>query len=308
MVLKQIRTRNIQNHREVVIDLPPTGLIVFTGDNSNGKSVIGKVTKMLVNGGLTDPRERADKVNRDSVSGEVEYIRDDGAKLLAHIQREANATYVELHLPDHDSIRRYLADKSFQELIYQFGFHYDPVSEISIQLAEADEALLFYKTSLKSNGRILASALTDPNAEVTAENLTNTIKETQRYRDVYNTKLATLLQTVRGLNVEDVDPLKEKLQILQKCQRNLSVIYFPTIPEIHAVPDVRLVELHMPKLPKIKYPRIYDVSCSIPDITETARELKSLMEMTCPTCGRRFEEHAGEDLVHLGHAQTLEGF
>ena len=46
--LKTIRTRNIQSHKDVLIELPETGLVVFTGDNSNGKSVITKVLEDLI--------------------------------------------------------------------------------------------------------------------------------------------------------------------------------------------------------------------------------------------------------------------
>lgn len=297
MVLKQIRTRNIQNHREVVIDLPPSGLIVFTGDNSNGKSVIRKVTKMLISGAISDPHERADKVNRESVSGEVEYIRDDDARLLCHIQREANATFVELHIPGEEPVRRYLADKSYMELVARFGWHYDPVTEVTLQIARANEALLFYTTPLKTNGRVLASALTDPSAEVAAANLQNTIKETKAYRDRYSVSLATLYENLRKLEIEDTSEMEAKLGFLKRAQQTLSSVYFPSIPEIHKVPDVNVVDLYKPTIPKIKYPRIYEATCRIPDILGIARELRSLQDMRCPTCGRGFDEHAGENSV-----------
>ena len=42
MYIKQIIADNLQSLQHEVIDLPPTGLVVFTGQNSNGKSIIVK--------------------------------------------------------------------------------------------------------------------------------------------------------------------------------------------------------------------------------------------------------------------------
>lgn len=297
MVLKQIVTRNLQNHREVVIDLPPSGLIVFTGNNSNGKSVIRKALEALVKGTISDPYTRADLVNRKSIAGEIELMRDDGVKLLGHIQREANATYVELHRSANDVVRRYSSDKAYKDLVREFGWQYDDVTDIAIQLAKAKDALLFYNTPLKTNGRVLASATTDPAAEIAAENMTKTISEVKKYRDLYSAKLTTLFQTLRGLVIEDVDPMQEKLDKLNRYYRNLSCVYIPTIPEIHGVPDVKLTNLYVPKIPTIKYPKLYGLKCNIPDILPVARELKALNERKCPTCGRRFDDHDSTNTV-----------
>ena len=70
--LKRITTRNIQSHREVVIDLPRTGLVRFSGLNSNGKSVITKTTNAIVSGNLTSPKVRNTLVSKDAVAGEIE--------------------------------------------------------------------------------------------------------------------------------------------------------------------------------------------------------------------------------------------
>ena len=297
MVLKRIITKNIQNHREVVIDLPAKGLVMFLGDNSNGKSVIRKVTHALITGEIADPHERASLVNRKSVSGEVEYIRDDDTILRCHIQAEASATYIELQRPGSEAIRRYLSDKSYKALIREFGWHYDDNLDLALQVVRANEELLSYNTSATKNGRVLASALTDESAETAMLKLEDTIKETTKYRDGYNAQITAKMQTLNGLRIEDVEPLRVKLLTLQRLYRNLSSIYFPTIPEIHAVPDVKLQSLYTPTLPKVRYPAVYTVTCNIPDILSLARDLKSLTDMKCPTCGRRFVEHDSETLI-----------
>lgn len=289
MVLKQIITRKLQNHDEVVIDLPPTGLIVFGGQNSNGKSVIVKTTRSILNGDIRKPRKRAALVNRNSTFGEIIYLRSDDVKLTVHIAREANLTYFKYEIPEHEPIVRYLADKSYDDLIRNFGWHYDKESGISLNIAEEEDALLFYKTSNKINGNILHTATTDNAADKVSESFDATLKETRTYRENYIQQVRTMSSALNDLKIEEVNPLIEKKEKLQYFRRNLGCIYFPTIPEIKPVPKVHFVDVYYPNIPKVKYPRVVNLFCNIPDITPVAQELKTLKEHKCPTCGRGFD-------------------
>lgn len=308
MVLKQIKTRYLQNHCEVVIDLPPTGLIVFNGPNSNGKSVIVRATRSIINGDIKKPRKRAALVNKQATFGEIIYTRDDDVVLTVHITREAATTYVKYEEPGKDPIVRYLADKNYLDLVYQFGWHYDVDTGICLNIAEAEEALLFYKTSNKANGSIIQSATSDTSANKVAESFEATIKETRSLREQYIQQVRAMSSALQGLQIENINELIEMKEKLERYYRNLIKIYFPnlptvksvpdvkaanfyrpTIPEVKAVPNVRFTNVSYPKIPKIKYPRIVDVKCSLPDITGVASELKTLKEHKCPLCGRGFD-------------------
>lgn len=289
MVLKQIITRNIQNHREVVIDLPKSGLVVFTGNNSNGKSVIVKTTLKMLNGGISKPRKRASLVNRDATFGEIIYVRDDDVKLTMHVAREAASTYIKLEVPNQEPIVRYLADKSYKALISDFGWHYDEDAGISLNIAEAEDSLLFYKTSNKINGHILETATSDSSANKVAESFEETLKEARNFRDKTIQQVRTYSSALHDLKVEEVQPLLDKREKLAYLYRNLNAVYLPTIPEIKAVPKVHFADVYNPILPEIKYPRIISVSCTIPDILDVANEVKVLKEHRCPMCGRGFD-------------------
>lgn len=293
MVLKRITTRNLQSHKEVVVDLPPSGFIVFTGNNNNGKSVIGKTTLALLNGSIAKPRKRGSLVDRNSTFAEIEYLRDDGVRLLVHIQREAAGTYFRYYAQTGEMTERYLADKSYKELLQLFGWHYDENAEVSLQIAEADDALLFYKTSLKKNGFILETATTDPSAEIVLTRMTELLKESRNYRDVYTKQISALGENLRSLRIENVQPLRGKVERLEVIKRNLSVFHKPVLPEIRPVPKVNFVELYKPTLPKIRYPRIFTThKAEIPNVMQLADEMEKLANMTCPTCGRRFVDDA----------------
>lgn len=289
MYLKRITTLNIQNHRQVTIDLPPTGLVVFTGDNSNGKSVIVKTTRILLSGQLNKPRKRSAIVNRKATFGEISYTRSDDVTLTAHIAREAAATYVKLCIPNEEPVVRYLADKNYMELVQQFGWHYDKTSGISLNIAEEEDALLFYKTSNKINGQIIETATNDSVANKTAEMFEKTIKDARSFRESYITEIRTYTNACQGLHVEDIQPLEELKGKLEYYHRNLSKVYFPQLPEIQAVPTVHYVDLYVPTLPTIIYPKILDISCELPDIVPLMMELEDLRNNVCPLCGRGFD-------------------
>lgn len=292
MVLKRIITRNIQNHREVVVELPPTGLIVFTGDNSNGKSVIGKVTQAIITGKISKPRKRASLVNRNAAFGEAIYVRDDDVTLTLHLAREAAATYIKYEEPGFEPVVRYLADKSYKELINRFGWHYDDNSGITLNLAFADEALLFYKTSNKINSSIVTTATSDSTAEKVEEKFATTLSEMRSLRENYITHVKTFQTALTELHVEDIETLSDKKETLSRLYRNISSVYFPKLPEIEPVPDVKFVDIVYPNLPDVKYPKFYNFSVTLPDITSICDELKTLREHRCPTCGRSFVDES----------------
>ena len=302
MYLKSIRVVNMQSIRDYTFELPASGIIVFTGDNSNGKSIVVKTTRALTVGDIRHPKMRASLINRKSVFGEITYLRSDGISLTLHLQREAAGTFVSYKEPAADPIMRYLSDKSYKALVARFGLHYDEKSGISINIAEDEESLLFYKTPFKSNGSVIETATTDIIADKSIQVLTNLLSDLRKLRESYNQQMQTYLTANADLVIENTEPLEKKLEKLERCKRNLQSIYIPNIPEIKAVPNVHYIDIKEPVLPKIKYPRIIDINCTIPDITPVAEELRILKEHRCPTCGRGFDSDACEDPVHNGHA------
>ena len=289
MVLKRTITRNIQNHAEVVIDYPATGLVVFTGENSNGKSVIVKVTKALITGEFTKPRCRASLINRSASFGEAIWIRDDNMTLTLHLTREAATTYVSLKRAEEEPIVRYLSDKSHTQLIREFGWHYDSEHKITLNVAEADEALLFYKTPNKTNGAVIHTATTDALADAAVATLEETISSARKFRSDASMQIKTLESTLAELKIYDIEDLRAKAEKAQIYVNLLQTIYFPSIPEIKPVPKFTFISVHEPKLPKIRYPRVLSISCNLPDMLPLMQDINTLKNNKCPTCGRGWD-------------------
>lgn len=295
-----------------MIDLPPTGFVVFTGANSNGKSVIVRTLMDMLSDRISKPRARAALVNRKATFGEIEFTRSDDTVLLLHLSRSANLTYISYSEAGKEAIIRYLSDKSYKELINRFGWHYDKELGLSLNIAQAEDPLLFYKTRYKTNGAVLRTATSDSSADKVAEKFTELLKDTKSFRDNCVKEITTINTVLSGLVVEDAAPLLDLKGKLEWCLRNLGEIKFPelpdikpvpnvsviciqypTIPEIQPVPEVTYVDVYYPTIPNISYPTILDIRIEIPDICNIASELKDLYERRCPTCGRRFSDEIG---------------
>lgn len=289
MYLKRIITTNLQSHKEVVIDLPEKGFVVFAGENSNGKSVIVKATRDILSNYIKKPMCRADLVNREASYAEITYIRSDDARLTVHITREAANTYFLYKEAGGEEIVRSLSDKNYMELVQLFRWNTSEETGITLNIAEGDDALLFYKTSYKTNGKVLQAANTDAVAEVVLESFEQTIKDARKFRDDAASKARIISSTINDLKIYDVEALSARRDKLIYYYNILSNVYIPTIPDIKGVPDVRYAEFYEPKLPKIKYPTVLNIQLNVPDILPLADELESLRNSKCPLCGRGFD-------------------
>ena len=294
MTLKRITTRYLQSHRDITIELPEKGLIGFYGDNSNGKSVIVKATDDIIKNNITKPKCRLSLVNRDGpMWGEIEYERYDGMIFLVHIHLEAAQTWFELVRPgDPNRNRAYLSSKLLPEYVQEFGFHYHTGRDISLNVCDSDDAVLFFKTSHKLNFDILDSALNDTTAQMSLERIETTLKEARDTKNKFEHQIEVCDASIAELKLWDIQEEEARKAKLTYICSNLEKIHLPELPELPELPNVTLVDLEMPNLPSLELPNIIDTNISIPDLVSVAEELKKLQEGVCPTCGRLLiEEH-----------------
>lgn len=293
MTLKRITTRYLQSHREVTIELPERGLIGFYGDNSSGKSVIVRATQDIVQNNITRPKCRKSLVNRDSGTnwGEIEYERYDGMIFKVHIHIEAAQTWYELWKPgDEKPNRAYLSYKALPAFVEEFGFHYMKDDNMSLNICDADDAVLFFNTPHKLNFRVLDSALNDASAQRSLINMQETFKNAQSSKQMFKHQVEVCDAAIKGLKLWDVQKEQEKKDLLTYLCSNLEKIYVPNIPDLPDLPDVSVIDLERPNIPDLIYPEIYDFSIDLPDLVTVGEEMESLRQGICPTCGHHFIE------------------
>lgn len=290
--IKTIRTQNIQSHKDVSIDLPETGLVVFSGDNSNGKSVIRKVLEDTIAYNINKVKVRKSLISGDASEGSLELIKYDGSSLLVNINLEASRTWVRLRRTDGTEVTRYLADKNIPELVREFGFHYNDNRDVSLNICDSDDAILFFRTNHVTNGDILNSALTDTSAQQKHESLSNVYSEAYSLRASYmeNVRVATVAKD--SLVLYDIDQETQLLNTVERITAILSHVYIPDIWDLEPVPQVTYFDLPALKIDLCKLPVIIDLPPVRPwDLSGIAKELAQIEEGVCPTCLRPFSSH-----------------
>ena len=304
--LKRITTKNIQSHKEVVIDLPETGLIRFSGDNSNGKSVITKFTSNLISGFIGSPKVRNTLISDSAMFGEVLYESYDGYKLLCHIQRDAAGTFLELTRPNNEVVKRYAADKQWSILTSEFGFFYDRDLEVTLQIVDDDSPMLYLSTPPKSTYALINSAIADPVAEKSLENMKNLYDEALSKKQELVKQKNVYQDAMTQFVVYDVDDLSAKLEKIEKFIQVLSGIYVPELPDMPYLTPVNFYNVYKPNIPEFPYmknvkfysiyvpnivtpvyPTLYEVHVpDVPDATNLITEIRKLQSGVCPVCGR----------------------
>lgn len=287
MAIKTIHTHNIQSHKDVLIELPETGITAFTGNNSNGKSVIVKVTNAVISGSITKPKERKTLVNKDCVSGYVEYVKYNGMKLLVNIHHEAAQTFAELTYPDGKTVRRYLADKALAAIVEEFGFHYNAEHGVSLNVHNDDDKFLFVNTKHSTNYACLGNTLSDTYSEQAYMNLELVLTQLKSdLRDLTKNKIANqaVLDSLTTCNIEEVDKRRKKMLYIA-----VNLQHFPETPcpKVKGVPDVIVIDTPG-AFPSIKYPPMLNLPTNFPDIVQQGRDVNDVLKGVCPTCKRAF--------------------
>ena len=285
--LKSITTQCIQSHKSVTVNFPEKGVVIFTGNNSNGKSVIVKALRAIISGDLYKPKERKTLVNKDYTHGSVTCERYDGMTLFVYIHHEAAQTFAELTRPNGEKVRRYLADKSISELVKEFGLHYNAQHDISLNIHSDDERLLFVDTKHATNYSALRTTVTDEYAEQSLANMEPVLLDTKRDLASKKERFNALQAVKEALPIYDVEELTALQKKIRYIYVGLTHIITQPCPKAKAVPQV-ITMSHIKPPPKATYPVIINLPKSMPDIRLMGRDLNDVLKGVCPTCKRAF--------------------
>lgn len=289
LTLKQIKTHNIQSHRDITVDLPETGLIRFSGENSNGKSVINKALTSIASDAIRRPAKRKSLITRGCEYGEVTLTRSDDVVLYFRIHLEAAQTFAELRNGD-NVIRRYLADKTIPELVSYFGIHYSDTAERSLNFSDADDALLFYKTSHGANDALLQTSIRDTKAESSLVELTRVVKETKQVQTNLEKQLAIAEAGKEALVVYNIAEEEEKKN---KCDRYAYILEhlepMQPLAKLEAPPSRKPIIVPTLQLFKLHKPKCINITLELDEnIMQIGEEMEEMKRGVCPVCKKRF--------------------
>ena len=299
----KIELQNIQAIGSAEINIAENTITVFSGDNSNGKSILSKVIEAVTSGDIKTKDIRRALIKDGTDCGVVSFTM--GTKQLAYILREEISQSCVMYSDDitkeNSHIVRSLNDKTgLEALNKKFGFRSYANGIICLQLSSTFGPIPFVTTS----GAVNSDIVTDITVDRIAQNFLDSFK-TITY-PVFRQRIANLKNekehVTQMLDVLESYDWKEYESIANEMQSVYNMIATYTITQIEDIkvpPDIKIYELNPIKIKDIHKPVLYEVYPIINNISGI-NELVMLRNGICPTCKR--------PMVEEGHYEEMEQY
>ena len=283
----KIEIKDVQAIRSATITFEENTIVEFTGDNSNGKSVVAKVIQALTSGDIRHKDVRRTLINDESEEGVIVFTHKQES--LGIIMREETKDSIIAYTPDISDnttgIYRSMNDPDgCDALIKQFGFRTYAGGDICLQLSPTWGAIPFITTSGSVNNDIVQDITIDKIADeflktfqsITFPLFKDKIQKLKHEKEIYQSALDNM-ESYDWKAYEDIAiRMTETYNMLNK----LSFLEIDEIP----IPNLEVLpvnELNILPLPIVEFHNY------IPSITPIDKELDdylAILNGICPTC------------------------
>lgn len=289
----QIALHNIQSIEHAVLDFPETGIVSFTGDNSNGKSIIEKALTGLVCMEIMD-REVRESLIRDGENDAYFVIIIGNKSLSCKLHSERDQTVVQYipNLQDNTTaITRSLREGGIEELIYEFGFRVYGNNQLCLQIYPTYGLMPFINTSPALNGEIVDDVTHDKMADAFIENYKEiTYPTARRTITEYKQREVTLSSTLNAMTMYDWRSYEKLLSRISACKDFFEHYVTIDFRELRIPPNVRVIDLPKFTLREIKVTRLAPTYSGFREITSSIKNYVEVLNGKCPTCGKPLNE------------------
>ena len=293
----KIVLNNIQSFKnKQEFDIEEHGVYLFTGNNSNGKSILGKVLADVIFQRIKQDERRLPLINDDVDEGMVLMNRNDyilGVKL----HRDADRCLYVLKRPDGTEITRHFREGGINELLDEFGFIiFD--DEICLQLVETFGMLPFVNLSGRRNAQIVKTHITDAVAETFRNNFKDvTFKRAKAYLDSLKNEIVKLEAVKSSMVFYDTEKYASHFLKLKDCYDNLKFIRKFEHEKIELFPDLSILNLPALRTEKLEL-LIFLPQMPEYDISESLKDYITALEGRCPVCGQIMQDEEGVNHEH----------
>ncbi len=285
----KIIIKNIQAIEDAVIEFDDNNIVEFTGNNSNGKSVVIKLLQALVSGDLRQKATRRALIRDGQTYGQFSMYHDLSA-ISVCVAEALNESSI-IFCPDVNDVDvRYQRDISDTEgveaILRKFGFRTYADNSICLQVFPTYGIIPFVTTSGSVNHQIVQDITVDKIAEEfinTFANITFPVFK-QRIKNIRDKKEATenMLANMVQYDWRAYEDLSLRMIKVNTTLSN----YIPTELKPIPIPNLQIHEinsLHIESIPIIDF---YEMPKLISTITTELRDYLTVLDGTCPTCGK----------------------
>lgn len=285
-----IDIQNVQAIERAHLEFEDNTIVEFTGDNSNGKSVISKVIEKTTSGDLRN-RDVRDALIRDGCNQGICIFTHDYKRLgivMGRELKESQIIYQSDYRDETTTVIRPLSDtEGSNALIRAWGFRTYADGDICLQLSPTFGAIPFITTNGKVNGDIVDDITVDKIAEeflgtfksITFPLFKDKIAKLKQNKETYESLLANL-ETYDWRVYEDIHKRMNDLYNILKDVQPFDDIQDIPIPPLDIIPAG---EHHIAGIPIVEF---YDYCPVITDIQSELEDYIKISNGVCPTCGK----------------------
>lgn len=289
----KITLYNVQAIGSAELEFDDNSIVEFTGDNSNGKSVISKVIESLTSGDILTKEDRLDLI-KDHTEGASVIFEHNDTQLGVVIKENKNESFV-IYIPDKNTkenvITRYFGEGGIQELVYKFGFRTYAKGSICLQLAPTFGPIPFVTTSGSINDEIVKDITIDKVADDflnTYKSITHPIfKQTKEQLMLRRGQYEASLQNMQMYDFESYGRIYEQMKEIVFACKDYKYFRFDAIPIPPSIELIQIPHFEFRQIPILEFGPI----CSpFVQLTREIEELDKILNGVCPTCGKLLVE------------------
>lgn len=287
----KIQLQDIQSISSTEVIIPDNSIVEFTGENSNGKSIISKVIERLVSGDLRN-KEIRKTIIKDGRDEGIILFTSDQYNLLVDLKEELGQSTIGLkRIEDTEWIARPLSDSNgCAELVYTFGFRSYSKGDICLQLAPTFGAIPFITTSGATNAEIVQDITTDKVADeflTTFKSITFPIlKDVLAKKKIEASSLQTIIDNLHAYDWKAYEEIRDKMKPIYLAISNYQETTIDEIP----IPPLNIYPYKETTIRNIPVVKFHDIFQPIDGLSEYIESYNKIANGVCPTCNRPLME------------------
>lgn len=283
----EIYVKNIQAIEEYKFSFPEKGIVQFRGNNSNGKSILGKVLSRIVLQQLKYDDKRLPLIN-DAVEQATVTMFYNKKTLVVQLDKDVNKTFYCIIREDGEKVLRFVREGGITEILREFGWVVYSNNMLCLQICETFGLMPFVNTPDTLNEEVVRSVITDMPCEIFVENYKTTYKEAKAQLKIRQAELKSVQNQLANTKLTDTTGYAEQIKKCREIIRMGNMIKRHKHVMLEPFPDCRPTARRFPHVEIPQFPQPMRHFELLPNLDYLLADMRKLRDGKCPTCGRQW--------------------